>query len=125
MNGSCGSCVKCNDDTRFTCRKEGNFYTTGEYSRTLEFFNVHGVSFNQKVESVKMLLDNNTLQILKVLLTESDAPCKLDLETSINIVATLDLIQSRLSNDNKTLLDTSISNNPLLKNNSYEEGDEQ
>ena len=122
---SCGSCVKCNDDTRFTCRKEGNFYTTGEYSRTLEFFNVHGVSFNQKVESVKMLLDVNTLQILKVLLTESDAPCKLDLETSLNIVATLDLIQSRLSNDNKTLLDTS--NNPLEKNqiSNSQDGDEQ
>lgn len=97
---SCGSCEVCNEDTRFVCRKTGNFYTTGEYHNTLEYFGIHGVSFNQKVDSVKMQLDYNTLQILKALLTESDAHCKLDLETSLDVIATLDFIQSRLSNDN-------------------------
>ena len=85
-------------------KNEGNFYSTGEYSRTIDYFDIHGVSFNQKVDSVKSLLDHNTLQILKVLLTESEAPTELDLKTSLNVVATLDFIQSRLSNDNTTIL---------------------
>ena len=83
---------------------EGNFYSTGEYSRTIDYFDIHGVSFNQKVDSVKSLLDHNTLQILKVLLTESEAPAELDLRTSLTVVATLDFIQSRLSNDNKATI---------------------
>lgn len=81
--------------------EEGNFYSTGEYSQTIDFFNIHGVSFNQKVDSVKMLLDSNTIQILKVLLTDNDAPANIDYKTELNIVHLLDLIQSRLSNDNK------------------------
>lgn len=81
-------------------KNEGNFYSTGEYSKTIDYFDIHGVSFNQKVDSVKHQLDNNTIQILKVLLTESEAPAELDLETSLNVVATLDFIQSKLSNDN-------------------------
>ena len=97
---SCGSCSDCNLETRWVCRKEGNFYTTGEYSKTVEYFDIHGVSFNQKVESVKMQLDYNTLQILKALLTESDAPCELDLKTSLEVIATLETIQSMLSVDN-------------------------
>lgn len=85
-------------------KNEGNFYSTGEYSKTIDYFDIHGVSFNQKVDSVKSLLDHNTLQILKVLLTESEAPAELDLRTSLNVVATLDFIQSKLSNDNTTIL---------------------
>ena len=85
-------------------KNEGNFYSTGEYSRTIDYFDIHGVSFNQKVDSVKSLLDHNTLQILKVLLTESEAPAELDLRTSLTVVATLDFIQSRLSNDNKATI---------------------
>jgi len=85
-------------------KNEGNFYSTGEYSRTIDYFDIHGVSFNQKVDSVKNLLDHNTLQILKVLLTESEAPAELDLKTSLTVVATLDFIQSKLSNDNTTIL---------------------
>lgn len=81
--------------------KDGNFYSNGEYSQTVDFFNIHGVSFNQKIDSVKMLLDSNTLQILKVLLTENDAPVDIDYKTGLDIVQLLDFIQSRLSIDNK------------------------
>ena len=82
--------------------EDGNFYTTGEYARTVQFFDIHGVSFNQKVDSVKSLLDHNTIQILKVLLTDNDAPGDIDYKTELNIVHVLDIIQSRLSNDNKS-----------------------
>lgn len=111
---SCGQCEICLAPEGWVCRDSGNFYTTGEYSRTIEYFNIHGVSFTQRIDSVKELLDHNTLQILKVLLQDIDAPCKLDLENTLNIVATLELIQSRLSTDNKKFLDTAyIQNNPL------------
>ena len=81
--------------------KDGNFYSTGEYSSTIDFFDIHGVSFNQKVDSVKMLLDSNTIQILKVLLTDNEAPVDIDYKTGLDIVYLLEFIQSRLSNDNK------------------------
>lgn len=81
---------------------DGNFYTTGEYAKTLEDFDIFGVSFKSKVDSVINQLDYDTLQILKVLLTDYQAPADLDLRSSLNVVATLDFIQSRLSNDNKT-----------------------
>ena len=81
--------------------KDGNFYSTGEYSSTINFFDIHGVSFNQKVDSVKMQLDSNTIQILKVLLTDNEAPVDIDYKTGLDIVYLLDFIQSRLSNDNK------------------------
>ena len=99
---SCRSnCNPCIAPEGWVCKDSGNFYSTGEYSRTVEYFNIHGVSFIQKIDSVKELLDFNTLQILKVLLQEIDAPANLDLQTSLHVVATLELIQSRLSNDNK------------------------
>lgn len=113
MSG-CGSCQTCNENTRWVCRKEGNFYSAGEYSRTLDFFNIHGVSFNQRVDSVIMLLDSNTIQILKVLLTDNDAPIKFDSLTDLQIVELLDIIQSRLSNDN--------SENYKFSDNSYHDG---
>ena len=101
---SCGQCSECIAPEGWVCRESGNFYTTGEYSHTIEFFNIHGVSFNQRIDSVKHLLDNNTLQILKVLLQDIDAPFKLNLPDTLDIIATLDLIQSRLSkNDNKPI----------------------
>ena len=103
---TCGQCKpdECVAPKGWVCKDSGDFYTTGEYSKTIDFFNIHGVSFNQKVDSVKSLLDHNTLQILKVLLTEREAPAELDLRTSLNVVATLDFIQSRLSNDNKATI---------------------
>ena len=97
---SCGSCPTCNENSRWVCRKEGNFYTTGEYANIIEFFDISGVTLNQRIDSVKMLLDSNTIQILKVLLVDIDAPVKFDYETELDIVHLLDFIQSRLSNDN-------------------------
>ena len=113
---NCGSCATCNHETRWVCRKEGNFYSSGEYSRTLDFFNIHGVSFNQKVDSVKMLLDTNTIQILKVLLTDNEAPVQFDSLTDLQIVELLEIIQSKLSNDN---------NSDERFNNSFQSGDGQ
>ena len=117
---TCNTCKPedCIAPKGWLCKDSGNFYSTGEYSRTIEFFNIHGVSFNQKVDSVKILLDYNTLQILKVLLQEVDAPAELDYPTSLNVVATLELIQSRLSNDNQETERISV-------NNSYHSGSDK
>lgn len=104
MSG-CGLCKPedCIAPEGWVCKNSGNFYSTGEYSKTLDYFDIHGVSFNQKVDSVKMLLDSNTIQILKVLLTDNDAPAPIDYKTGLDIVHILDFIQSRLSeNDNNT-----------------------
>ncbi len=98
----CANETCINPNNNYVCKEAGNFYSTGEYSRTLEFFGIHGVSFKQKVDSVKMQLDYNTLQILKALLTDNEAPCELDYLTGLHVVQSLDFIQSRLSNDNKT-----------------------
>lgn len=114
MSSECGSCPTCNNNTRWVCRKEGNFYSAGEYSRTIDFFGIHGVSFKQKVDSVKMQLDSNTLQILKVLLTDYEAPSNLNATDGLNVVATIDFIQSRLSTDN--------TENNKFSNNSYTDG---
>lgn len=97
---SCGSCADCNLETRWVCRKDGNFYTTGEYSRTLDYFGIQGVTFNQRLDSCKMQLDTNTIQILKALLVDIDAPQDFDYETELQIVQLLDFIQSKLSEDN-------------------------
>lgn len=107
---SCNQCLPedCIAPKGWLCKDSGNFYSTGEYSRTIEYFDIHGVSFNQKIDSVKHLLDYNTLQIMKVLLQEVDAPAELDYPTSLNVVATLELIQSRLSNDNKKAIIPSV-----------------
>lgn len=94
----CGSCQNCNAPEGYVCRESGNFYTTGEYARTVEYFDIHGASFNQKVDSVKHLLDHNTIQILKVLLQDNIHP--FDYTTTLEIIYALQLIQSRLSNDN-------------------------
>ena len=106
---SCGQCETCIAPEGWVCKESGNFYTTGEYANIIEFYKIHGVSFNQKVDSVKELLDYDTLQILKVLLQDIDAPAKLGLEATLNIVATIELIQSRLP-DNKGDTETIVSN---------------
>ena len=118
---TCGQCTPedCTAPKGWVCKTSGNFYTTGEYSRTIEYFGIHGASFNQKVDSVKMQLDNNTIQILKVLLTEVKAPVKINPLSQIHVIQLLDYIQSRLSNDN--ILDTTKSNNPL----DYPKGDDE
>ena len=98
--GNCSNCNECLQCTGWICRLDGNFYSTGEYSRTIDFFGIHGVSFNQRLDSVKMQLDSNTIQILKVLLTDNDAPVDIDYPTGLDIIQLLNFIQSKLSNDN-------------------------
>ena len=99
---SCDLCKEfCNENTRWVCRKEGNFFTTGEYSRTIDYFDIHGVTLKQKIDTVKNLLDPNTIQILKVLLVDLDSPVQFDMLTELQIVEALNFIQSRLSTDNK------------------------
>ena len=94
---SCGQCEKCIAPEGWLCRKSGDFFTTGEWAKLIEYFDIHGVSFNQKIDSVKMQLDVNTILILKVLICESN---RWDYSTSMEIIYLLDEIISRLSTDN-------------------------
>lgn len=116
---SCGQCKPedCIAPEGWLCKDSGNFYTTGEYARTVEFFDIHGVSFNQKVDSVKHLLDYNTIQILKVLLQDNEHP--FNTGHALEVIYALDIIQSRLSTDNNSDA-MSFSNNSFQKG-----GDEQ
>ena len=97
---SCNQCKPedCIAPEGWLCKDSGNFYTT-EYARTVEYFDIHGVSFNQKVDSVKHLLDYNTIQILKVLLQDNEHP--FTTWHALEVIYALDIIQSRLSKDNK------------------------
>ena len=90
------NCNPCKARENYICH--GNFYTTGEYAKTVEYFDIHGVSFNQKVDSVKHLLDYNTIQILKVLLQDNEHPYST--WHALEVIYALDIIQSRLSTDN-------------------------
>ena len=106
---NCGQCKPedCIAPKDWLCKDSGNFYTTGEYARTVEFFDIHGVSFNQKVDSVKHLLDYNTVQILKVLLQDKEHP--FSNYHALEVIYALDIIQSRLSNDNNSIIPTILS----------------
>lgn len=97
---SCNQCAPedCIAPKGWLCKESGNFYTTGEYARTVDFFDIHGVSFNQKVDSVKHLLDYNTIQILKVLLQDNEHPYSN--YHALKVIYALNTIQSRLSTDN-------------------------
>lgn len=99
---SCGQCKPedCIAPEGWLCKDSGNFYTTGEYARTVEFFDIHGVSFLQKVDSVKHQLDYNTIQILKVLLQDNEHP--FSTWHALEVIYALDIIQSRLSTDNES-----------------------
>lgn len=90
------NCNPCKANPGFICH--GDFITTGEWARLIEYFDIHGVSFNQKVESVAPQIDVNTLQIMKVLICESN---RWDYTTIMELVYLLDEIISRLSTDNK------------------------
>ena len=89
------NCTPCKARENYICH--GDFFTTGAYASLIEYFDIHGVSFNQKVDSVKPQLDVNTIQILKVLICDSN---RWDYSTSMEIMYLLDEIMSRLSNDN-------------------------
>ena len=103
LKRECNKCKECTITDGWICRNSGNFYSTGEYSRTIDYFNIHGVSFNQKINSVNNLLDYNTIHILKVLLTDLETP--FDYITTLEIIHVLNKIQSRLSNDNNDILE--------------------
>lgn len=99
MSG-CGLCKPedCIAPAGWVCKDSGNFYTTGEYANTIKEFDIHGASFIQKVDSVKHLLDNDTIQILKVLLQDNEHP--FTTYHALEVIYALDIIQSRLSTDN-------------------------
>ena len=99
--GNCIQCPECGQQNGYICKLDGDFFTTGEYAKTLEEFQIHGVNFNQKVDSVKSQLDYDTIQILKALFADNDCPNGIDYLICLQICKTLNLIQSRLSNDNK------------------------
>ena len=50
------SCGQCNPDVciapkGWVCKESGDFYTTGEYSSTINFFNIHGVSLKSRLSN--------------------------------------------------------------------------
>ena len=104
------NCNPCKANTGYVCH--GDFLTTGTYAKLIEYFDIHGVSFNQKVDSVKPQLDINTIHILKVLICDSN---NWNYSTTMEIMYLLDEIISRLSNDNKT---------EAISDNSYVNGDD-
>jgi len=100
------NCNPCKARDGFICH--GDFFTTGDWANTIKEYDIHGVSFNQKVDSVKPLLDVDTIKILKALICDSN---RWDYTTTMEIMYLLDEILSRLSSDNKL-------------NNSYRSGDD-
>lgn len=97
---SCGQCKPedCIAPKGWVCKDSGDFFTTGDYSNSLTEFDIHGVTYNQKIDSVADKLDQDTIRILKVLICDSN---RWDYPTSMEIVFLLDEILSRLSFDNK------------------------
>lgn len=89
-------CDSCKAREGFICH--GDFFTTGEYAETIRDFDIHGVSLNQKIDSVAPLLDIDTIRILKALICDSN---RWNYSTNMEIMFLLDEIVSRLSTDNK------------------------
>ena len=94
--GRCDYCSICNKTEGYICKRDGNFYSTGEYSRIIKEFDISGVTFEQKIESVKDHLDTDTIQILKVLLQDSDAPVTYDTFIALEIIGALETIEENL-----------------------------
>lgn len=80
-------CEPCTARENYVCH--GDFLTSGEYASIIDYFNIHGVSFNQKIDSVNLLLDVNTIQILKVFICDSN---NWDYTTKMEIIYLLDEI---------------------------------
>ena len=91
------NCEVCKANHGFICH--GDFYTTGDYANLIKEFDIHGVSFNQKIDSVTSKLDVDTIRILKVLICDSN---RFDYTSSMEIMFLLDEIISRLSDDNNS-----------------------
>ena len=94
---TCNECIECTAPKGYVCKNSGNIYSTGEYIRTIDFFNMIGASFEQKIGNVSHLLDYNTIQILKLLIAD-----ELPYAEGLEVISILDKIQSRLSNDNNS-----------------------
>ena len=90
------NCEVCKANPGYICH--GDFYTTGDYANLIKEFDIHGVSFNQKIDSVASKLDIDTIRILKVLVCDSN---RFDYTTSMEIMFLFDEIISKLSTDNK------------------------
>ena len=56
-----------------------------------DFFTIHGISFNQKLDSVISKIDVDTVNLLKVLICDSN---RWDYPTSMEIISLLDEISS-------------------------------
>ena len=99
---SCSQCSPedCIAPKGWVCKKSGNFYTTGEYVRLTEKYNIYGLSFIQRIDSVKHLLDKDTVEIMKVLLQDDDL--SYNTFEALQVLEVLDVILSRLSTDNST-----------------------
>ena len=97
---TCGECrpEDCIAPEGWVCMKSGDFFTTGEYSRTIKEYDIHGVSYNQEIDSVASQLDVDTIRILKVLICDSN---RWNYPTVMEVMFLLDEIMSRLSTDNK------------------------
>ena len=91
------NCEVCKANPGYICH--GDFYTTGDYANLIKEFDIHGVSFNQKIDSVTSKLDVDTIRILKVLICDSN---RFDYTSSMEIMFLLDEIISRLSDDNNS-----------------------
>lgn len=94
--GRCDFCNICNKIEGYICKRDGNFYSTGEYSRIIKEFDISGVTFKQKIESVKEHLDTDTIRILKVLLQDNDAPVTYDTFTALEVIGALETIEENL-----------------------------
>ena len=97
MSSSAGNCVEhkeCTQKQGYTCKLDGNFYTTGEYSKIVKEYDISGVTFDQRIESVMKKLDEDTIKILKVLLQDDDSYFSFDLRTNLEIIAKLEYIKN-------------------------------
>ena len=94
--GNCDNCESCNKPQGYICKLDGDFYTTGEFARIVDEYNITGVSFAQKIESVKEYLDTDTIRILKVLLQDNDAPCTYLHHTALEIINVLNTVEKNL-----------------------------
>jgi hypothetical protein len=99
------NCEVCKANPGYVCH--GDFYTTGEYAAIIKDYDIHGVNLNQKIDSVKPLLDLDTILLLKVLICDSN---RFDYPTSMTIMFLLDEIISKLSNDNNESIIPTIQN---------------
>ena len=87
------NCKPCKAREGYLCH--GDFFSSGKYMEIITTFDIDAYN---KIESVKHLLDPNTINILKVLICDSE---RFGYFTELEIIDVLDEISSKLSDDNK------------------------